>query len=124
MTRTIALMLMFAAPTAAQEIIVTPGDLSTPYTVLGPVEWPEPGKMQLFRYRCDRKRLLERARKQYPSLNAIIGFNRWQDGAQERCGGTAVRITAAPTPTQPAWMEETELYQLPDGSYGWRKPTH
>lgn len=77
-----------------QKIIVTPGDISQPYDILGPVEWPGAGYIS-FGGPCDPDRLREEAVTKNGAVDAIIGFIQWQDGRQSRCSGTAIRFRQA-----------------------------
>ena len=74
------------------QVIVTIGDLSTPYSIVGPVEWPRAGDTSQGGP-CDSDRLRTEAIARYGHVDAIIGVLQWRDGSQERCSGLAVRFT-------------------------------
>ena len=74
------------------QVIVTIGDLSTPYSIVGPVEWPRAGDTSQGGP-CDSDRLRTEAIARYGHVDAIIGVLQWRDRSQERCSGLAVRFT-------------------------------
>lgn len=84
-------------------IVVTPSDLSgRRYTILGNVEWPQAGYMVyrplLGEYApCDPWRIREEAVRLHGNrVDAVIGFQRWSDGREEKCSGTAVEFVDEP----------------------------
>ena len=72
-------------------IIVTPGDVSRPYRIVGTVEWPGAGYISPTD--CDPDHLKKEAVSRYGQVDAIIGYLQWQDGRMTRCSGTAVTFT-------------------------------
>ena len=80
---------------ALSKIVVTPGDLSGQlYEILGPIEFP--GRDQItVRGRSNQDLLRQAAAGHNGRVDAIIGYTVWQDGQQERCGGTAVLFRSA-----------------------------
>jgi len=77
----------------ASRIMVAPGDMfGGRYRVLGQVEWPEKGVITTLP--CDPDRIRQEAASRFGNdVDAVIGFHSWQDGDQQRCGGTAVKAT-------------------------------
>lgn len=87
-----------ARESQAASIIVTPGDLSRPYTILGSVDYPGKGVTQISLtgspQTCGPDNARRAAVEAYGGrVGAIIGFTQWRDGSTAHCGGTAVAFS-------------------------------
>ena len=81
-------------PDQLDRIVVTRGDFSKPYEILGSVRWPERGHRVIGAdpvCRPDRLRGLALSRWA-EQVDGLIGFTTWQDGSQHTCEATAVRF--------------------------------